>query len=110
MVEAGSDENGATEPIDTAKDPYEVYVSSVEREQVREAIQRLPVEFSEIIILREYEELSYQEIAVVLDCPPGTVMSRLARARSKLRELLPAGLMSPQLQEKKAGQASEGAA
>jgi hypothetical protein len=45
-------------------------------------------EFREIIILREYEELSYQEIAVMLDCPAGTVMSRLARARSKLRVLL----------------------
>jgi hypothetical protein len=44
---------------------------------VHEAIQQLPVEFREIILLREYEELSYQEIAVVLGCPAGTVMSRL---------------------------------
>ena len=88
MVEAGSDGNGATELIDTAKDPYEVYVTSVERKQVREGIHRLPVEFREIIILREYEELSYQEIAAVLNCPPGTVMSRLATARCILRELL----------------------
>jgi RNA polymerase sigma-70 factor (ECF subfamily) len=60
----------------------------VEREQVREAIQQLPVEFREIILLREYEELSHQEIAVVLWCPAGTVMSRLGRARSRLRVLL----------------------
>ena len=98
MVEAGSEENGATELIDTAKDPHEVYVSSVEREQVREAIQRLPVEFREVIVLREYEELSYQEIAAVLNCPPGTVMSRLARARSRLRELLSHRQTTPDLQ------------
>ena len=63
-------------------------MSKVEIEQVREAIMRLPLEFREIILLREYEELSYQEIANFLDCPAGTVMSRLARARSKLRALL----------------------
>jgi RNA polymerase sigma-70 factor (ECF subfamily) len=88
MVELDSDGAGTKEPPDTSKDPHAVYVSELEREQVRAAIEQLPVEFREIIILREYEELSYQEIGAVLDCPPGTVMSRLARARSKLRELL----------------------
>jgi RNA polymerase sigma-70 factor, ECF subfamily len=88
IAELDSDGSGAIEPVDAGKDPYEVYVSSIERERIREAIQQLPAEFREIIILREYEELSYQEIAALLDCPPGTVMSRLARARSKLRDLL----------------------
>jgi RNA polymerase sigma-70 factor, ECF subfamily len=58
----------------------------MEREQGRTAIQQPPEAFREIIILREFEELSYEEIAAVLECPPGTVMSRLARERSKLRE------------------------
>jgi DNA-directed RNA polymerase specialized sigma24 family protein len=49
---------------------------------------QLPAEFREIIILREYEELSYQEIAAMLNCPAGPVMSRLARTRSKLRLML----------------------
>jgi RNA polymerase sigma-70 factor (ECF subfamily) len=71
-----------------SKDPLALYVSSLEREQVRSAIQRLPVEFREIIVLREYEEMSYQEIASFLGCAQGTVMSRLSRARAKLRELL----------------------
>jgi RNA polymerase sigma-70 factor (ECF subfamily) len=107
-VELDTDESRQIEPADATQDPHSDYVSKVEREQVRAAIQRLPVEFREIIILREYEELSYQEIAAVLDCPPGTVMSRLARARARLRELLPAGLMSPPPSKKKeAGQASE---
>jgi RNA polymerase sigma-70 factor (ECF subfamily) len=90
VVELASDEDGANSAVDSAKDPYATYVSNIEREQVRDAIQQLPVEFREIILLREYEELSYEEIAALLDCPPGTVMSRLARARSKLRDLLSA--------------------
>ena len=53
-----------------------------------EAIQQLPVEFREIILLREYEELSYQEVAVVQGWAAGTVMSRPGRARSKFGVLL----------------------
>jgi RNA polymerase sigma-70 factor (ECF subfamily) len=64
----------------------------VEAEQVRAAIQELPVDFREIILLREFEGLSYQEIASVLNCPVGTVMSRLGRARAKLRPFLSARL------------------
>jgi RNA polymerase sigma-70 factor, ECF subfamily len=94
-VEIDAGENGANEPADATHDPLTGYVNRVEREQVRAAIQQLPVGFREIIILREYEELSYQEIAVLLDCPPGTVMSRLARARSKLRDLLSSSLTAP---------------
>jgi RNA polymerase sigma-70 factor, ECF subfamily len=86
------DQDGGTANIagDVSKDPYTLYMTRMERERVREAIQQLPLEFREIIVLREYEELSYQEIAKLLDCPPGTVMSRLARARAKLRTLLTA--------------------
>jgi RNA polymerase sigma-70 factor (ECF subfamily) len=103
-IELDADENRAYEPADAAQDPYTEYVNRVEREQVRAAIQQLPLEFREIILLREYEELSYQEIAALLDCPPGTVMSRLARARSKLRDLLSGAQMTPSLvQEKAAG-------
>jgi RNA polymerase sigma-70 factor (ECF subfamily) len=71
-----------------SKDSYHALVRKMEREQVQAAIQTLPVKFREIILLREFEELSYDEIAGLLDCPVGTVMSRLARARSKLRIVL----------------------
>jgi RNA polymerase sigma-70 factor (ECF subfamily) len=71
-----------------AKDPHSLLLTSQDQDQVRQAISRLPVESREIILLREFEDLSYQEIAGVLKCPIGTVMSRLGRARSKLRELL----------------------
>jgi RNA polymerase sigma-70 factor, ECF subfamily len=88
LIDLDAEENGAYEPADAVQDPHKDFVNKVEREQVRAAIQQLPVEFREIIILREYEELSYQEIAGLLSCPIGTVMSRLARARSRLRDLL----------------------
>jgi RNA polymerase sigma-70 factor (ECF subfamily) len=71
-----------------SKDAHDLYVSKMEAEQVRTAIQKLSLNFREVILLREYEELSYQEIADVLQCPVGTVMSRLGRARAKLRALL----------------------
>ena len=99
LIELGADENGAYEPADAAQDPYSAYANRVEREQVRAAIQQLPETFREIILLREYEELSYQEIAVLLDCPPGTVMSRLARARARLRELLSGGQITPWVEQ-----------
>ena len=53
-----------------------------------QAIERLPREYREPIILREMEELSYQEIAEILEIPIGTVMSRLARARKRLVEVM----------------------
>src|SRR5215470_6339677 len=93
MVELASDEGVSIEPADAAQDPHAEYVTRMERDQVRIAIQKLPVESREVIILREYEGLSYQEIAAVLGCLAGTVMSRLARARSKLREVLTTGLI-----------------
>lgn len=57
---------------------------------IREAMDELPVEFREILTLRHLEGLSYKEIADVAQIPPGTVMSRLARARAELKEYLAA--------------------
>ena len=83
------EEDGSVrEIVEPSKDSYHALVSKMEKEQVQAAIQALSVQFREIILLREFEELSYDEIAKLLDCPVGTVMSRLARARSKLRVLL----------------------
>ncbi|MEY2487085.1 MAG: hypothetical protein QOH39_2733 [Verrucomicrobiota bacterium] len=59
-----------------------------EAELVRRAMDRLSVEFREILALRHLEGLSYNEIAHIAQIPPGTVMSRLARARDKLKESL----------------------
>jgi RNA polymerase sigma-70 factor (ECF subfamily) len=73
---------------EAATNPHVVYLRKLEREQVREAIDKLPGAYREIVVLRELEGFTYHEIATVLDCPAGTVMSRLGRARDKLREVL----------------------
>lgn len=57
-------------------------------EQVRRAIESLPAEYREVILMREIEQLSYKEIAAVTKSPLGTVMSRISRARSMLRHLI----------------------
>src|SRR5882724_11506282 len=88
MVGLDADEQFANRAVDSSRDPHAAYVSDLEGEQVRHAIEELPLEFREVILLREYEELSYEEIAGMLQCPVGTVMSRLPRARSRLRDLL----------------------
>jgi len=53
VVELDLDENGANQAVDTAKDPYAAYASNIEREQIRSAIQQLPLEFREVVLLRE---------------------------------------------------------
>jgi RNA polymerase sigma-70 factor (ECF subfamily) len=74
--------------VETQENPHVVYLRKLERQQVREAIASLPHAYREIVVLRDIEGFTYQEIATVLDCPAGTVMSRLGRARGKLRKLL----------------------
>jgi RNA polymerase sigma factor (sigma-70 family) len=68
--------------------PATLLAHDEERKLVRQAIDQLPDEFREILVLRHLEGLSYKEIAEVAHLAPGTVMSRLARARAKLKEFL----------------------
>jgi RNA polymerase sigma-70 factor (ECF subfamily) len=70
--------------------PATILEHSEDAELIREAMDELPAEFREILTLRHQEGLSYKEIAEIAQIPPGTVMSRLARARAKLRECLAA--------------------
>jgi RNA polymerase sigma-70 factor (ECF subfamily) len=85
------DDESTAGASDKTYDPHVVYLRKLEQEQVREAIDKLPDAYREIILLRDIEGFSYHEIATVLHCPAGTVMSRLGRARGKLREALSAG-------------------
>src|SRR5262245_26977853 len=69
-------------------DPEQILLRETDRQQLRSALRLLPKEFLEVIVLREFEELSYKEIAQVMQVPSGTVMSRLARARKRLFKIL----------------------
>lgn len=69
---------------DDASDPQTLLLRSADAQQLRAALERLPAEFREILVLRELEECSYKEIAAVTHLKIGTVMSRLARARARL--------------------------
>ena len=59
-----------------------------DKKLIHSAIEQLAPEFREVIILRELEELSYNDIAVITQCAMGTVMSRLSRARQQLKKIL----------------------
>lgn len=63
-------------------------IRTVESRMLREALEELPVNYREILVLRELEELSYKQISEMLEVPIGTVMSSLARGRERLREIL----------------------
>lgn len=69
-------------------DPELLFTRSQNSDALADALQQLPREFREVLVLRELEGLTYKEISAVLGIPPGTVMSRLARARGRLQEYL----------------------
>ena len=69
-------------------DPETIVLNRVDRDTLKQALEALPVEFREVFVLREMEDLSYKQIAEIASLPIGTVMSRLARARKRLQEIL----------------------
>jgi len=75
---------------ETVADPEAWMVQQASRDAIRKALEDLPVEYREVITLRELEGLSYREIAEVAGVRIGTVMSRLARARKRLGQSLAA--------------------
>ena len=68
-----------------AIDPQHAAIRSAEMRGLADAVAALPLQFREVLVLRELEDLSYKEIARIADIPIGTVMSRLARARMLLQ-------------------------
>ena len=82
------DKAGTDEAVGHEVTPEALFLASESKEAIFSALERLPVAHREIILLCDVDEMSYKEIAQVLDVPVGTVMSRLARARRNLRGAL----------------------
>lgn len=86
------DEERDTDLVDASArredNPERLLLNRLESARLDHAIEQLPPRFREVIVLRELEELSYQEIAQTVEVPVGTVMSRLSRARALLRDML----------------------
>jgi RNA polymerase sigma-70 factor, ECF subfamily len=89
-VSFDSDDAAPSEPA-TTETPESVLLARVGQQAIQNAIEELSVNYREIILLCDLEEMSYQEISKALSIPMGTVMSRLSRARKTMRALLAAG-------------------
>ena len=73
---------------DATSSPETILVRNVDCELVQEALRSLPPRLREVMVLREFENLSYREIAAISGIPIGTVMSRLARGRLQMKQAL----------------------
>src|SRR5438094_1998746 len=84
MVSLDDEENPTAEPS-AGGDPESLLIARVDQEQIRAALEQLPVQHREVIVLCDVEEMTYREIAELMNIPIGTVMSRLSRARKAMR-------------------------
>ena len=86
-VSLDDEENPVTEPA-ADDDPESLLFARADQEEIRRALEQLPVVHREIILLCDVAEMTYKEIAELAGIPIGTVMSRLSRARTSMRSLL----------------------
>ncbi|MEN3185341.1 MAG: sigma-70 family RNA polymerase sigma factor [Atribacterota bacterium] len=88
VSEDGDTEMGELIEEEHSPDPLRTVLNEELREKIEKAIERLPLNLREIVVLRHLEDCSYEEIAQIMDLPVGTVKSCLHRARKKLKEWL----------------------
>jgi RNA polymerase sigma-70 factor, ECF subfamily len=88
LQEAREFDENLVAPDTRAPTPEEAVLQNDRGTLVRKALEELPPNFREVLILREIEEMSYREIAYITGMPAGTVMSSLSRARGRLRQAL----------------------
>lgn len=81
-------EVAAETQADPAADPAATAAGNETRRDIATALDELPADYRAVLVLRSFDDLSYEEIAATLDIPIGTVMSRLSRARARLRTAL----------------------
>ncbi len=87
--------------MDAGDSPYQHAAQAEMKARVEDALRKLPEAFRTVVVLREMEGFSYEEIAEILDCPAGTVKSRLTRGRGALKQILVAdGLLLSELVSK----------
>ena len=75
-------------PAPAGDEPHSIAMRNADRKKINEAIAALPMAYREVLVLRELEDLSYNDISRIAEIPVGTVMSRLARARGLMRTAL----------------------
>src|SRR3954467_13862313 len=86
--ESGNERFVTHEPTESASDPEQYFFEKLLSDDVIRSIDQLPIDFRLVVILADLQEFSYKEIAEILDCPVGTVMSRLYRGRKLLQKNL----------------------
>lgn len=77
-----------SESADTTRSPEQEFLSSITDDDISKALEELPEQFREVVLLSDVEGLTYAEIAEILEIPSGTVMSRLHRGRKALQKAL----------------------
>jgi RNA polymerase sigma-70 factor (ECF subfamily) len=86
-VSLDDEDESVAEPIARGT-PESILISSSDQQAIQAALEELPLQYREVILLCDVEEMSYQEIAATLAIPIGTVMSRLSRGRKAMRASL----------------------
>ena len=88
LIHSDNEADGGASPFEAGSNPETVAAGRDTKRVVNQALERLPRAYREVVVLKDIENMSYKEIAEVVEIPIGTVMSRLARGRKLLGDYL----------------------